>query len=138
MNSYNVQVLLDGPRNTVAKVDISLDGVSGDYAEQQIILDPRTLSSYGPSMRDGPKSRLLRVDDLDWEIQNGLSVNVFWEGVGTTPLWRMVGRSREKAWHFGGLQNNADQPTGRITFTTTSTAGGPLFATFRVQTVKQP
>jgi hypothetical protein len=137
MNSYNVQTLLDGPRNTVAKVDVSLDG-SGDFLNPEIVLDPRTLSSYGPSMRDGPKARLLRVDLLDWDIQDGLMVNLLWEGVGSTRLWTMVGRSLEKAYHIGGLQNNADQPTGRIMFTTTSTQQIPLVATFKIHTVKQP
>lgn len=138
MNTYNVQTLLDGPRNTVVKVDVSLDG-SGDYANPEILLDPRTLCSYGPPVNmSGPKARLLRVDLLDWDIQDGLIINLWWEGVGSMPLWRMVGRSVEKAFPQGGLQNNADQPTGRITFTTTSTQQIPLSATFKIQTVKQP
>lgn len=138
MNNFNVQTLLDGPRNTVVKVDVSLDG-SGDYLVPEVLLDPRTLCSPGPPVNmQGPKARLLRVDILDWDVQDGLIINLWWQGAGDMPLWRMVGRSIEKAYPVGGLQNNADQPTGRITFTTTSTQSTPLAATFKIHTVKQP
>lgn len=135
-NSFSVQILNDGPRNTIAVCTISLDGTQGDYQIPQKLINLPTLSSMGVGF--GPHPTRVRVDDLDWDIQNGLSVNLFWEGDGPASIWRMVGRSREKAFHFGGLQNNADQPTGNITFTTTSTTtGAPLFATFRITCVKQ-
>lgn len=138
MNTYNVQTMLDGPRNTVVKVDISLDGASGDFTVPTVLVDPQLLSSSGPA--NGPPPRKVRVDDIDWDVQDGLSVNLWWQGAGNSaPIWRMVGRSREKAFHAGGLQNNADQPTGRITFTTTSTSlNAPLVATFKLHCVKQP
>lgn len=134
-NSYNVQTLLDGPRNVVVKVDVSLDGVQGDYAIPQMLIQASTLSR--PVAGTVTPLRL-RVDLLDWDVQDSLAVNLFWDGVGDMPIWRMVGRSMEKAFHIGGLQNNADQPTGNIVFTTTSSAiNVPLVATFKVHCVKQ-
>lgn len=136
MNQVLTQTLLDGPRNTVIKVDVSLDG-SGDFSVPQVIVNPALLSSTGPN--DGAHPRKVRVDILDWDIQDGLGVYLFWDGAGSAPLWRMVGRSIEKAYPIGGLQNNADQPTGKITMTTSSTQSGvPLVATFKIHCVKQP
>ena len=127
--------MIDGPRWAVLKVDVSLDG-SGDYAVPEVIVNPALLSPYGPN--NTPPKRV-RVDILDWDVQDGLAVNLLWDGAGPATLWRMVGRSIEKAFHVGGLQNNADQPTGKITMTTTSTSpGAPLFATFKIHCVKQP
>ena len=134
-NSYNVQTLLDGPRWAVFKVDIQLDGLSGDFGNPQTIVNLPALSSMGPTYGLHPKK--VRVDILDWDAQDGLSVFLWWDGVGPTPLWRMVGRSIEKAYHIGGLQNNADQPNGNITMTTQSVQQAPLVATFKIHCVKQ-
>lgn len=128
------QKMLDGPHNAVFKIDVSLDG-TGDLTSQ-VIVDPALLSPTGPN--DAPLKRV-RVDLLDWDIQDGLVVNLAWDGAGPASLWRMVGRSIEKAYHVGGLQNNADQPTGKITMTTSSQqAGVPLVGTFKIHCVKQP
>lgn len=131
--------MLDGPRWYVAKVDVSLDG-TGDFPAPQVVVDPSTLSSY-QRPGSGPPPARVRIDLLDWDIQDGLAVSVFWEGQGgggNSPIWRLVGRSMEKAFHVGGLQNNADQPTGRIVLTTKSTTTGPLFGSFKIHCVKQP
>ena len=133
-NSYNLQKLIDGPRNVVLKVDVSLDG-SGDYTNPQTIVNVKTLSSMGPTF--GPNPNRVRVDILDWDVQDGLSIYLWWDGAGPMPVWRMVGRSIEKAFHIGGLQNNADQPNGNITMTTASAQNGvPLVATFKIHCVK--
>lgn len=135
MNSYVIQKLVDGPRNSIFKVDVSLDG-SADYSNPQTIVNCATLSSMGPTF--GPRPTRIRVDVLDWDVQPGLSINLFWDGFGPASLWRMVGRSIEKAFHFGGLQNNADQPNGNITMTTTSTTiGVPLVGSFNIRCVKR-
>lgn len=135
MNSYIIQKLEDGPRNAVFKVDVSLDG-SQDYANPEMLVQVATLSSMGPLF--GAHPSLVRVDVIDWDVQQGLAINLWWDGQGDAALWRLVGRSTEKAYHFGGLQNNANQPTGNITFTTTSTTQGvPLVGAFNIRCVKQ-
>lgn len=136
MNQVVLQTLMDGPRNTVIKVDVTLDGASGDVTNPYPIVIPLQLSSAGPDQ--GPHPRKVRVDILDWDVQDGLAVNLLWDGVGPASLWRMVGRSIEKAFHVGGLQNNAEQPNGNITMTTTSSQAVPLVATFKIHCVKQP
>lgn len=139
MNVVNIQTMLDGARNYVAKVDVALDG-SGDISNPYTIVDPRLLSSMGPGSSTLPPSKV-RVDLLDWDFQDGIAAYLWWEGPmgdANTPIWRMVGRSIEKAFHVGGLQNNADQATGRITLTTASlTLGVPLVGTFKIHCVKQ-
>ena len=134
-NSIVIQKLEDGPRNAIFKVDVSLDG-SGDYVNPQTIVDVSTLSSMGPTFPSHPTR--VRVDVLDWDIQASLAINLWWDGLGPASLWRMVGRSIEKAFHFGGLQNNADEPNGNITLTTASiTPGTPLVGSFNIRCVKQ-
>ena len=135
MNTISIQKMLDGPRNAVFKVDVSLDG-TGDFAIPQTIVDPALLSRTGPN--DAPLKRV-RVDVLDWDVQDGLTLNLIWDGAGPASLWRMVGRSLKKSNDVGGLQNNSDQPSGKITMTTSSVqAGVPLAATFEIHCVKQP
>lgn len=135
MNSYTIQLLEDGQRNTVVKVDISLDG-SGDYPDPQTIVNCALLSKMGPTF--GPHPTRVKVERVDWDVKDGLTVNLWWDGYGPASLWRLVGRSVEKAHYFGGLVNNADQPNGNITFTTTSTTQGvPLVGTFIISCTKQ-
>ncbi len=135
MNSFILQKLIDGPRNVVIKIDVSLDG-SADYANPENIVVPATLSSMGPTF--GPHPTDLSVPKLDWDIQQGLAINLWWDGMGDASLWRMVGRSTEKAFPFGGLRNNANQPTGNITMTTVSTSlGVPLVGSFTITCVKR-
>lgn len=134
-NSYIIQKLIDGPRNVVMKVDVSLDG-SGDYVNPQTIVNLSTLSSMGPTFGLHPKD--ISVIVLDWDIQQSLAVNLFWDGFGPASLWRMVGRSMEKAYSFGGLRNNADQPNGNITMTTASQSlAVPLVGSFTIRCVKR-
>lgn len=130
MNSISAQTIVDGARNTIIKVDVSLDG-SGDFTVPQTIVNPALLSP----IRQGQRARKLRVQRLEWFAQDGLSINLFWDGAGSAPLWRMTGRAVEQ---FDGLQNNADQPSGKITMTTTSsTASLPLVASFKIHCVKK-
>ncbi len=136
-NTYNVQTMIDGPKNFIVKVDVTLDGNSGDFTIPQTIVNCAVMSPMEPNKN--VRVTRVRVDEIDWDVQNGLAVNLAWDGAGPMPLWRMVGRSIEKSWREGGLQNNADQPNGNITMTTTTTAapGAPLVATFKLKCVKQ-
>lgn len=135
MNSFIIQKVLDGPRNAIFKVDLDLDG-SGDYLNPEMLVQLSTLSSMGPTF--GPHPQRVSVDIIDWDVQQGLRVNLWWDGAGDAALWKLVGRSIEKAFYYGGIQNNADQPTGNITFTTTSSVTNvPLSATFHIRCVKQ-
>ena len=137
-NSFVIQKLVDGARNAVFKVDVSLDG-SGDYVIPETVIQVRTLSGFDTTEGLILPKKPLRVDVLDWDVQQGLAINLWWDGAGPASLWRMVGRSIEKAYHYGGLQNNADQPNGNITFTTTSqTTGVPLVGSFNIRCVKRP
>src|SRR5574337_567819 len=97
-NSFVIQKLVDGPRNAIFKVDISLDG-SGDYTIPEVLVQVKTLSGFDKPGLTLPK-KPLRVDVLDWDIQQGLAINLWWDGAGDAALWRMVGRSIEKAYHY--------------------------------------
>lgn len=125
-NAVSIQKIEEGPRNAIFKVDVALDG-SGDYSIPQTIVDAKLLAT--------PR---LRVDRLEWSVQDGMTINLLWDGAGSSPMWRMTGRGREDAKRIGGLQNNADQPSGKITMTTSSQQSGlPLSASFTIHCTKK-
>jgi hypothetical protein len=115
-NLFAVQTLLDGPRNVVVKVTGVLD--TSDLASTTVI-DPATLSAIGAF---GTLPTKVRIDMIEYNIEDTLSVNLFWDATVPVLTGEFVGRGSQKYNHFGGLLNNAGAGvTGKITATTTTT-----------------
>ena len=113
MTSFAIatQILQDGPRNTTAKV-------TGDVATLPTavtILDPALLTDMNPGMSGTHLATLLRVDEIQYSITDGVIVQLLWDATTFVPIVELYGRGTIKAKDFGGLQNNAGAGvTGKI------------------------
>ena len=116
-NTVTIQLLVDGPKNVVAKIDGFVD--TSDLA-LTTLLDPATLSTVFPNQGvNGAKATLLRVDKIIYDVEDLLSVNLAFDGGTPASLWHLAGRGKiDAAKMFGGLQNNAVTPNGKITCVT--------------------
>jgi len=101
-NVFNVQVVLDGPRNVVIKVDGILD--TSDQASTTVA-DPATMT--GIDNTGALKALKLRLKEIDYQVEDGLSVNLFWDATTPVLLQSYNGRGNNCYNDFGGLPNNA-------------------------------
>jgi hypothetical protein len=115
-----VQILNDGYRNTTIKVDGYLN--AADLSAVTII-DPSTLSQMDGQ---GTIPDRVRVNRINFDIQDGIQVDLNWAGATPGSLWKLTGRGEIKAKPFGGITNSATTPTGIIT---TTTIGGSATTT---------
>lgn len=116
-NSTSIKILQDGPRNVVVKFEGILD--TSDLSST-VILDPATLSD----MTDfGQKATKLRLNKVQFVIEDTLAVNLFWDATTPIRIEELVGRGKMDYYKFGGLSpTTADYAsagwTGKITVTT--------------------
>ncbi len=101
-NILNLQTLLDGPRNVVIKVDGILD--TSDVVAT-VIADPAVMAGIDSSGLQ--KAAKLRLKELDFTIEDGLTVNLFWDATAPVLLQSYNGRQDFCYDDFGGLNNNA-------------------------------
>jgi hypothetical protein len=129
-NSLAVQLEEDGPRNTIAKIDIDND--TSDTAET-VILDPATL------LATFPVSNQLAVEEIQYSVQDGWYVTLLWKATTSKIMVTLSGRGMfPVSTNFGGLQNNAGAgKTGQISLKTTGWASGTMTATLIIHAVKQ-
>jgi len=104
-----IQILVDGPRNVVIKYEGTLTSTdAGVYT----VVNPASLSDFDIN---GVKANRLRVNKITYDVEDLLTVNLLWEGASAnTVLWNLTGRGKIDARHFGGIINNATNPTGTI------------------------
>lgn len=131
-NVVTQQVLLDGPRNHTVKVEMLLD--TSDVAET-VIIDVSALSSMGDLL--GAPTRV-NIKRIVYDIEDTLTVNLFWDATADVSIWRLVGRGEIDLTKTGGLKNNAGAGiTGDVSFTTQGWSGGAILAgSFTIECVK--
>lgn len=130
-NSFDIQILRDGPRNAVVKLTGVLN--TSDLA-QQVAVDITTLTQG----LTGPVAQQLRIDHIDYSIQDQLEVQLFWDATTPKEILPLAGRGRMSFWNFGGLQNNAGTgKTGNILLQTTGYTSGTQVFTVILEMVKQ-
>ena len=100
-NSVTIQLLEDGPRNVVVKFEGVLD--TSDLAST-VVIAPATLS---PIDSFGNPPAQLRIDSVQYTVEDLLSVNLFWDATTPVRIEEFVGRGVQKPFYFGGLTNNA-------------------------------
>lgn len=123
-NSTSIQILLDGPRNVVVKFEGVLD--TSDFASATI-LDPATLC--GIDNTGTVKAAKLRVMDVQFVVEDKLSVNLFWDAVTPVRIEEFTGRGHSKYEYMGGLINNAGAGVnGKITATTEGASAGQILS----------
>jgi hypothetical protein len=131
-NSTTIQTLVDGPRNTILKLDGLLD--TSDQAST-VIVDPATLSDYNIN---GVKATKLRINKINFDVEDGLDVELFWDAATPVRIGNLVGRGKVDAWRYGGIVNNATSPTGKITLATQGWSSGTILSyTIVLELVKQ-
>jgi hypothetical protein len=131
-NSTTIQTLVDGPRNTILKLDGLLD--TSDQGST-IIVDPATLSDYNIN---GVKATKLRINKINFDVEDGLDVELFWDASSPVRIGNFVGRGKVDAWRYGGIVNNAASPTGKITLQTQGWSTGAILSyTIVLELVKQ-
>jgi len=131
-NSTTIQTLVDGPRNVILKLDGLLD--TSDQGST-IIVDPATLSDYNIN---GVKATKLRINKINFDVEDGLDVELFWDAGTPIRIGNFVGRGKVDAWRYGGIVNNATSPTGKITLQTQGWSIGTILSyTIVLELVKQ-
>lgn len=126
-NSTTVQVLQDGPARTVLKFEGILD--TSDLGST-VVIDPATAATVDPSGSAYLKATKFRVDKIIHNIEDGLSVNLFWDATTPVRIEALTGRGKADYTKFGGLQNNAGATgfTGKITATTQGWAASSVLS----------
>lgn len=111
------QLEIDGPRNTVSKTTGDLLG--SDFPQAgNVILDPSTLSSMLPGVQGSFLASKLRIDEIQYSLADDLILQLFWDAGTPVLIAELYGRGQMRDLAcFGGLQNNATNPTGKITAT---------------------
>jgi hypothetical protein len=125
-NSVATQLIIDGPRNAVLKVAGILD--TSDLAST-VIADPAAL--VGIDNTGGLKAATFRIIGLNYSIEDGLEVRLFWDATTPVLIEALNGRGAlpPSCQRYGGLTNNAGiGKTGRITMTTEGWAGIKSFS----------
>lgn len=121
-NATSVQITNDGPQNVTALFTGSLDTFP---LGATVILDPALLSATQPLTTQ------LRIDTIDYILQDGLTLSVQWDATTPVPVLDLYGRGN---WSIGktesGLNNNAGVgKTGKIiVVSNTPTAGTYTFS----------
>lgn len=131
-NVVTQQILEDGQLNHIVKVEMLLD--TSDMAET-VIIDVSALSSMGDLQ--GACSRV-NIKRIIYDIEDTLTVNLFWDAIADVSIWRLVGRGVIDLKKAGGLKNNAGAGvTGDVSFTTQGWSGGAILAaSFTIECTK--
>jgi hypothetical protein len=98
---------------TNAAAAITITGAAGNM----VLLDPTQLSLMDHM---GTACSKFRIDNIVYDVEDLLSVNLFWDATTPAPVWHLVGRGKiEAAKHYAALQNNAGTGVnGRLVMTT--------------------
>lgn len=132
-NAITVQTLMDGPRNTVLKVDGYLD--TSDYSATSIV-DPASLSPIDPS--NGTLATQLILRKVQFSVDEGLAVTLLWDATTAVRIVDMVKSGKLDLTKFGGIPNTkATGWTGKILLSTEGWSSGKIYEfTLIVEMVK--
>jgi hypothetical protein len=132
-NSVNIQLVQDGPRNCVVKVEGILD--TSDLASQTLV-DPSTLT--GMDNTGTIKALDLIIDRVQFSVEDTLEVRLAWDATTPTRIAEFQGRGTEKYERFGGLYNNSGAGrTGKILISTQGWAAAAILSFTLLLTLKK-
>lgn len=131
-NEVTIQIIQDGPRNTVLKVSGVLD--TSDLA-QSVLIDPAVMQEMGKTLGKAGSFRLKRVI---FNVEPALAVNMWWDATVPVRIEDLTAQGHKEFESFGGLTNNAGAGvTGKILYATQGwSAGAILSFTFTLELVK--
>lgn len=133
-NALTTQVLVDGPRNVVIKVDGYID--TADLTATDIA-DPAALSYLWEGGLQ--KATQLRIDRIIYTVDEGLAVTLWWDATADVRIVDLVKAGHQELHNFGGYTNNAGAgKTGKIQLTTEGWTTGKIYEfTILLELVKQ-
>ena len=132
-NSVNTQIIQDGPRNLVVKIEGILD--TSDLAST-VVVDPSTLA--GMDNTGSIKALGLIVDRIQYSVEDTLEVRLAWDATTPTRMLELQGRGTEKYERFGGLTNNSGAGrTGKILLSTEGWAATKILSFTLILTLKK-
>jgi hypothetical protein len=110
-NSLQLQTLEEGPVNLITKITGMADTANPPYS---IIANPYTITI--PPRPLPPVT--FRIDFIEYSISDGIEVSLWWDSGGqqssSTVIGPFAGRGNKHFLNFGGLINNATNPSGCI------------------------
>lgn len=117
-----------------AAAAVTITGTAGAI----VVLDPAQLSF----MWEGGQqlATKLRIDQINYNVEDLLTVNLFWEATANKRIDELTGRGKQdKMFKFGGLTNNAGAGvTGKIVVTTQGWVSTAVLSfTLIIECVKQ-
>lgn len=113
-NSITTQLILDGPRNCILKVEGILD--TSDLASQ-VILDPALVA--GMDSTGAVKAQGFLIQRITYTVEDALECRLFWDATAPTRIEALTGRGIAKFERFHGLPNNSGAGrTGKILLST--------------------
>jgi hypothetical protein len=130
-NSTSIQIMQDGQRNVIVKVEGVLD--TADISGTTLQIDPATLSN----MIEGvfaAKAKYLKICRILYNIEDTLSVNLFWDASTPVRIEELVGRGKMDYNWFGGITQNTISggipagSNGKITVTTQGWAASAVLS----------
>ena len=132
-NSVNTQIIQDGPRNVVVKVEGILD--TSDLAST-VIVDPATLT--GMDNTGTLKALGLIVDRIQFSVEDLLECRLAWDATTPQRMVELAGRGTEKYERFGGLTNNSGAGrTGKILLSTQGWVASAVLSFTLILTLKK-
>lgn len=99
------QILVDGPRNVVSKT--TGDVAVGALPTNVTVLDPAALSDMMPGMPGSQLATLLRIDEIEYSITDGIILQLTWDATTDIAIAELYGRGKICMKDVGGIQNNA-------------------------------
>ena len=127
-------VVSNNATHTNAAAAVTITGTTGNI----VLLDPAKLSPVWDNYKLATK---LRIDKIVYDIEDLLSVNLFWNATADVPIWHLIGRGKvEFDRHYGGgIQNNAGAGVdGKIELATQGwSASAVLTFSFIMECTKQ-
>lgn len=131
-NSITTQVIMDGPRNYVLKVNMLLDTADVTITD---LITPSGLSSLGDTQ---PACSRVSIQRIVYDVEDTLAVNLYWDATTDVAIVRLVGRGEIDQTKFSGMPNNAGAGiTGKVQYDTQGwSAGAFLAATFTIHATK--
>lgn len=132
-NSVNTQIIQDGPRNVVVKIEGILD--TSDLAST-VAVDPATLA--GMDNTGTIKALGLIVDRIQFSVEDLLEVRLAWDATTPVRIVELTGRGTEKYERFGGLNNNSGAGrTGKILISTQGWVAAAVLSFTLILTLKK-
>jgi hypothetical protein len=130
MSHFLPKLKVDGARNTVAEVSVTIDDKEG--------FEPRMLLDITKAYRDPrtPASSYC-IEWVEFHFPKDLEGDLWWETLsGPRHLCHLEGKGKVELESRGGAQNSIDDATGCVLFSASGWAGKPIYGSFTIHATK--